>query len=415
MISGAINFLKDFYSRNLFERLIIYGFLSGFFVKIVFELVLGQWSFVQSQNKQWVFYGLLSLDYIVSYRKIINMRVFMNPMSLFALVFFMMTAQGALIGILNHNPLFTYANDLVPLLMIAMNILRMHNAEESQKPVDFLYLSKFCILLAIGTCAAGALAVAIGNPSQPSVGNGAAYFPLVFAALFLLRPLPKWMLAAIILSFIATLDDFNRTTLIFCMLAALGYLGVRILKAPAQAILFLLIFVCLCMAAWATLPENSKTYRRIVGISEIDLNERTGSVGERQAEWDAIREKLIDKGQTVEWLGLGFGGTYEVQFTHQYARNYGHAHYAWAWFNLRFGKSGYIYMILMMVALAGNGLYAATRRSPLGLCVAYICLLGLVYCFTYVNSVFLLSGAHFFYVPSEKRRAPALNRQPEHT
>jgi hypothetical protein len=49
------SFLRDFYDRNLLERLVIYAFLSTLLVAIIFEFALAQWSYVQEQNRQWIF------------------------------------------------------------------------------------------------------------------------------------------------------------------------------------------------------------------------------------------------------------------------------------------------------------------------------------------------------------------------
>lgn len=59
----------------------------------------------------------------------------------------------------------------------------------------------------------------------------------------------------------------------------------------------------------------------------------------------AVQEKLDTLGTEAQWLGLGFGGVYEVQFTHVMLKDYGHAHYSWVWFNLRFGRIGYLYLL----------------------------------------------------------------------
>lgn len=400
----AVAFVAAFYERNLFERIIIYLFLAAFIVKVVFEFGMGQWGFVQSQNRQWVFYGLLALDYLVSARKVFNIRVTVNPMSLFALVFFVMCAHGLFMGIMLGNAPFVIFNDLVPPLMIGLNILRMQSVTE-YKPVDFRFLLTACTLLAIGSSVFGYAGQAIGNPTWPDIGESKIYIPLLFAALFTLRPFPKWVGVAALIMISLTLGDINRTTMAFIAVTAVGYMLIMTIRNPVRGVLAGLATVVVLAAAVSTVSPNSKTYQRVTGLMEIDLSERKGAIGERQAEWDAIQAKLERGGPNVEWLGLGFGGLYDVARTHEFLKNQGHAHYAWAWFNLRFGKSGYVYMTLLVAALVYNGVRAIRERTENGLFVCFLCLLGLIYCMTHVNSVFLLSGSHFFYPLGDKFRA----------
>lgn len=389
--------IYNFYQRNLFERLALYIIFSGFFVKLFFELILGQWYFAQSQNLQWIFYALLGIDYIVSYKKIIRTRVSLNLMSIFAVICLVMIAHGLFIGILRHNQPFVILNDTIPLLMIALNILRMQSYEENP-PIDFKFLFKAGSFLALGACLFGFIAQSIGNPSQPSMGNGTVYIPLFFAALVCLRPFPKWLGIMGLIMFGLVLDDFNRTSILFILIVMSGYGLYLTIKNPIAGFGALLIGILIIGAGWMALPKDSKTYERISTIQDIDLSQRTGSVGERQAEWDAIQQRLSEGGRTVEWTGLGFGGLYNVRFTHQYNHDYGHAHYSWAWFNMRFGKIGYLYLFIMLGTMLYNAYQGLRIGSEIGIYVSFLCLMGMIFFMTHVNSVFLLSGMHFLYL-----------------
>ena len=389
----VVYFVKDFYNRNLFERLIIYVFLSHFLVKIIFELGMGQWSFTQSQNQQWVFYILLGLDYLVSYKKVLNLSVTVNPMSLFAFVFFIMCVHGLFMGLTLHNPPFVIFNDFVPLFMIGLNILRMQSASE-YKEIDFQYLVKICVCLAVGTSILGQIGAMAGLPTQPSVGS-TAFYPLVLAGIFTMKPFPKWLFVVLLALVALNISDINRTTMAFIAIVSGGYIGLESLKNPVKGIMAVGTVVLLITLGWVAIPTESKTYNRIENLTKIDLSERKGAIGERQAEWDAIIAKLKSKGETVELLGLGFGGLYEVRFTHQWVKDYGHAHYSWSWFNLRFGQTGYIYMLLLFVALGYNAYRTIITKTSVGLFVSFLCVLGIVYCFTHVNSVWLLMGVQF--------------------
>ena len=131
------NKLLEFFNTNLFERIIIYLFISILLSKLVFELILGQWHFAQSQNQQWIFFSLLAFDYLISFKKVINIRVTANPVSALALLFLIMVTQGLFVGIIHHNAPFKIFNDTVPLLIIALNILRMQSHYELKKPINF--------------------------------------------------------------------------------------------------------------------------------------------------------------------------------------------------------------------------------------------------------------------------------------
>lgn len=398
MINAIVVGLDRFFKRNLFERLIVYLMLSAFLVKVIFEFGLGQSSFGQSQNRQWFFYGFLVLDYLFSIRKTINIQVTLNPMSVLAIIFLIMCAHGLFLGLTYGNAPFVILNDFVPLFMIALNILRMQSKAE-YRPVDIHWLLKTCTIVALGTCLFGLAAELVGKPSQPSLGVGAIMLPLFFASLFTLRPYPKWIAIAFVIMVVLTIEDFNRTNLAFCGMVLGGFVFIKLIKTPLYGIASAIIVIMVATAGWAILPETSRAYQRIVGLTNINLESRQGSIGERQAEQDAIRAILIKNGETVRWLGRGFGGLYEVQFTYEYHEDYGHAHYSWAWFNLRFGLSGYIYLVLFLSALAYNFSKGLQRPiSDTGLFVSFMCLMGLIFCVTHVNSVLLLSGLHFFYL-----------------
>lgn len=405
-MSAIARFIADFYQRNLFERIVLYIFFSAFFVKLVFELGLGQWWFIQSQNMQWIFYGLLGLDYIVSYRKVINIKVGLNPLSVFAVVCFVMVAHGLFVGVLRHNPPFVILNDTIPLLMIGLNILRMQSAAE-YKPIDFKFLFYAVLFFAASTCFMGFFGRLAGRPTQPGMGNAAMFLPLVCAAAIMLRPMPKWVIFVIVLMLGLVAGDLNRTTMTFIFLVISGYVAVKLIKAPVLGVVLVVSAIMALSVAWMFVPTDSNTYRRIVALQNLDLKQRTGSVGERQAEWDAIRTELREKGRTIEWVGLGFGGLYEVKFTHEYMRNYGHAHYSWSWFSLRYGKSGFIYLAILLAVLSYNLWQGLRTRTEESLFVGFMCLIALLFCVTHINSVWLLSGVQFFYLGA-RRHAQAL-------
>jgi hypothetical protein len=200
-----------------------------------------------------------------------------------------------------------------------------------------------------------------------------------------------------------TADDINRTSMMFFAIILMGYVGINAVRNPAHSIILALGAIAVLCTAWALIPEGSQTYNRIVGLANMDLSKRTGSIGERQAERDAINLKLEKMGPHAQWTGGGFGALYNVQFTHKYVTDYGHAHYAWAWFNLRFGKMGYFYMMIFVAAILYSGFHNFRQYNQIGFFVACMCISAVLYVFTHVNSIWLLSGLHFLYqLPKDK-------------
>lgn len=396
-----IALIRNFYRKNLFERLIVYLLLSALICKFVFELILGQSSFLQSQNRQWLFYGFLALDYLVSYKKVVGLRIGLNANSAYGVVLFIMMAHGLFVGLVLGNQPFIIFNDLVPVLMIALNIWRMQSASENATPVDFNFLIHACIYMAFGVTICGFVAVALGRPSEMAFPAAQLFLPLVMAMLFMTRPIPRHLLVLIAISAFLALPELNRSNMIFAFVAVGGYTFIKFIKNPVIGVVIGMIGIIVLSSAVLMLPEDSKTYRRIISLTQLDLSKRTGSVGERQAENDAIDIQLASGGETIQWLGLGFGGQYEVQFSHEYIKNYGHAHYSWAWFKLRYGQTGYFYLMILVSLLLYNMVSGLKTRTELGVFTGLICLCALIYCVTYVNAVFLLSGLQFFNVKQE--------------
>ena len=392
-----LNAVKAFYERNLFERIVIYLFASSLFVKVVFVLIMGQWSFLQSQNFQWVFFGLITFDYLISIKKFINFKVKINFLSLWAVLILIMILQGLFVGIVSRNAIFELFNDTVPLLIIAFNILRFQSVTE-YKPIDFEFLLRICTVLALCTTFVGLAAQLIGRFAEPSIGGASVYLPLFIASLFTIKPYPKWVLVSVIVMIGLSISDFNRTSIVFLGGMVGLYLLITLIKKPVKGLIIGILILSLCTVGWMSLSENSKTYVRIVGLTKIDFSERKGSVGERQAEMDAVQNKIDRTGLAAQWLGLGFGGVYEVQFTHTVMENYGHAHYSWVWFNLRFGRLGFIYLAVMLLVLSANAYIGYKSNTKQGFFITCLCIQSLLYCITYVNAVFLMSGLQFFLI-----------------
>ena len=388
--------VHDFYNRNLFERIIIYVLMSELLVQIIFEIGMGQWFFIQGQNRQWAFYLMLALDYLVSVKKVSNIRFTVNVTSCMAFVFFIMVAHGIFVGLVMGNRPFTVINDTIPLLMIGMNILRFQS-EAEYKPIDMRFLIITCATIVLTCGFLGYTFRALMHRSTPYIAGAEIYFPLFFATLFTFKRFPKWIIAMTVCMVVITVDDINRTTMAFFAIVLMVYLLVNTVKFPVRGLVVSIILVLGLAVAVNLVSEESKTYRRVVALTEVDLSDSTGSIGERQEEWRAINRKYDRLGPTVEFFGLGFGGVYEVARTHAFLKDYGHAHYSWAWFKLRFGQVGYVYLLIFVLALAYNGFVWGLRFDSVGFFMLCLCLVSLLYCFTYLNAALLMMGIQFAY------------------
>ncbi len=402
----AQNGLHWFFAKNLFERAIIYIFLAELLVKIFFELLGGQWYFALSHQKQFIFFGLIGLDYLLSMHKIVHIRLKANYTLVFLGIFSLMIIQGVVMGLLNHNKPMELINDTIPLIIFVLNALRMQSLAENRHPIDFKFLLYAISIMASIACLAGFIALQLGLPSRASAGGltSGLYFPLFFAGLLTLKRMPIPLLAMAVLIFGFSVTDINRTTMIFIALCIAVVVLAKLRDNIVVGLASIAAIMTIGSIGWMSLPEDSMTYRRIVGLANLDTSARTGSVGERQAEYDAINVKLTSMGNTVKWLGVGHGGTYEVQYSHQYIKDYGHAHYAWAMFALRYGNMGYFYLMIFAVTIILNIYRNWTFTDPVRMGIALMSLQAALYLMTYVNFVLLCSGVQFLYIFSQQER-----------
>lgn len=398
--------IVDFFSRNMFERLVCYIFIAELAVRVVFELIQGQWFYIQSQNRQYIFYALIMMDYVMTFPRILTIGVRMNYVAMFLLLFLVMIMQGVFVGVINHNPPFEIFNDTVPLLVLVLNALRMQSVSEESRPIDFHRLFVFCTYISVATCLAGLLALSLGYQSRASVGteSGGIYYPMFFAALLTYKRVsPKLILMFLVIVVLSGLN-MNRTTMAFLGMMAMFYAGYMLLKRPAQGMLAIASMLVLVAIGWSMLPEESGTYQRIMAMGDLDFKASSGSLGERANEVRSIQRKLSDEGATAELFGGGHGALYDVQFTHEFLRDHGHAHYAWALFNLRYGMSGYIYLSLLALMLLYHACRNVDMRNPTALMIAFMCVQSLLYMGTYVNFIFLMAGAQFLYLAKPQKQ-----------
>jgi hypothetical protein len=381
-----------FFRRNMCERLMVYVLLAELLAKIYVELITGQLLFYNPQAKQWIFYALLGMDYMFTFPRLLRMKVTFNTMSAFALVVMVMIAHGAVVGLVNHNPWFPLINDMIPLMMIALNVLRMQSFAEPTH-IDFPPLFRTITLLSLASTLLSYGMLKVGLIAHATLIPNAIYLAMFYAALYTYPKMSRCIGGA----------DSNRTTMMFVALSTVGYVMIATIRRPAIGVFLLLGVVVTGATVWNVLPDDSGAKRRIIALQNLDLNSREGSVGERQQEWDSISKHLAMLGESAELTGFGMGGTFTMKFTHEVVENYGHAHYSWAWFKMRFGEIGFVYLGILVVTLVANLYYGIRRWTSISMFIAFICLSGLLYLGTYVNAVWLLSGIQFLWIPATER------------
>jgi hypothetical protein len=191
-----------------------------------------------------------------------------------------------------------------------------------------------------------------------------------------------------------TIEDLNRSSLVFFTIAGLLLLGRIFLKSPPASIAAMVLIAIVSVITWTALPEKSGMKTRVYAMIHFDAetSSRRTSVGERETEFASIKRRLALAGHTIDMLGLGHGALYEMHFAHHYKKAYGHAHFSWALFKLRYGSFGYLLTAALAGLLLYNALIHSLSRDALSLYIVLISLACLIYMFTYVNFFFLLSG-----------------------
>jgi hypothetical protein len=323
-------------------------------------------------------------------------------MSAFAFSLLFMIAHGLIVGIYNENTWFLVFNDTIPFLMIAINILRMQSSAENSAPIDFGFLLRFCGLIAVCTTLFSLTLQTAGIIKNATFKVNTIYLSLFFAALLTQYKL-RWVdIVYFLVVFSCAVTQMNRTTLAFMGLIGMVIFVKHLFKKPLKGIMIMAVSIIVIISGFYALPKDSPTYQRIVGLQHIDFSRRTGSVGERQQEQDSVNVELHKKGRTDELLGFGMGGSYTIKLTHETIKNYGHAHFSWVWFKMRFGEIGYVYLGLLSLALIASVVHNS-QGGALGACVGLLCAFSVLYMFTYVNALFLLSGLQFLYVRNSRK------------
>jgi hypothetical protein len=381
----------------LFERLIYYILIPDLFARIVLEAMLGQWYFGITQAKQWVFYALIAVEYVVQSRTLIRDSFRKDENLIVSGLMLVMLVHGVLAGLAWQNSPARIIIDSIAPFILATNILLL-DRRKAFEGFDFQRLARINLAYALIMVVVGIGAVSIGRPTIVSLGGAAASavsFTILMVSLMVKRTFSFTDLALTGAVVVPVAPNLNRTELAVIGICLAGIFFSKII-VDGKRLYFTLVAVFLLAAAVPlALPADSPLMRRVQGTMEYNPDQTQGSIGERQAEFLAISDKLHRMGTAAEWFGGGHGAVYDVQLTMREVEDTGHAHFSWALFKLRYGYVGYGYLLVVgamtlrsIVRNYRSG-YSADRV------ISVLALFSFMFLLTYVFGFFFLAGTQF--------------------
>jgi hypothetical protein len=386
------------------ERVVLYLSTSMLLVKIIFEFLLGHWYFTIEPIRQYFFFTFLALEYFyMLFRQKSSLSI--RPYTLVVVAFILvMTLHGVVVGFYNENKIFEIFNDTIPILSIAVTLLLFEN-EVSNKTLGSLRRFVWIVaIFAVANYLFGVGALILGRPSIATIGGGPTQGIVLCTLLAAVASrLSRRILWALGLILLISLPDMNRTILLFALLIAFGVTMFSLIKSPVTLFTAAAVVVAVGWVAVANLPPDSRLAKRLEGSTEYNSAARTGSIGERQAEADAVVYRLEGAGPTAELVGLGHGGVYSFQNTWKYVVDSGHAHFGWALFQLRYGKIGYVYLGIFVMLL----FYSFITNIRIGGMEGYfhgsLALLGILFVPTWFTFNLMIAGLQFLVVRPSQR------------
>ena len=389
----------------LFERLVYYLLLPDLFCRVFLELGVGLYWYILTQPKQWVFYGVMLIEYLFQLRSFARTRYVKTSNLMGAYLFLVMLLHGLLGGIAWANAPVKIITDSVPVLVVALNIILLARVD-AFRGFKLRRLTLTVRGYSLVMVLAGTLAVSMGKPSVVSLG-GSAGTPICLAVLLVtmmmkrrIAPLDVVILGLILVPIVPNL---TRTTLLAFILAFSIFVAPKVFRSGVAIYASVMLVMLTAVSFPMIVPEDSPLMIRIRGTLQMADNATSstsatgeGSLGERTAEVEAIAEEMDRRGINAHMFGLGAGGIYLVEFSGgRIPENYSHAHFGWALFKLRYGYIGYFYLGCFALLLMTN--IWRTLRSPLpeNRLVGMFGLWGFFFIFTYMFYNQLVAGLQF--------------------
>lgn len=394
---------------SFLERLVIYALLAQVFSRVVLEFGMGMWWFKTVQLKLWLYYGLLLMDHGLwmargRFQKVPTDWICISLVALFSLI----TIHGALVGLAWDRSKWSVMEDTAPLVFIVMGILRM----QDERAVDYERAFHRLLWLTVGatwiSIVFGYAGILRHLPTKvaPQGAVIAIYLALYFTLLARERRgravLAHSFLMAGALAF--SMDDMNRSTMAFIAVGAVGALVLRMRFDKVGTILAVVAICFMPALAQTVIPVDSKTHSRLVAVFDDEARDQSISIQSRSLEVEEVDAALERSGAFAQAFGLGHGGTYPYRVPGKFEPDHGHAHYAFAFFNLRYGFMGKIYVVCIGGLLLLSILSAARFPSLISFFGAFMSLVCFIYLFTYVNFFNYQSGLPFLCLLAPVRR-----------
>jgi hypothetical protein len=386
------------------ERLIYYMLVTDILSRLVFEVFLGYNMSELIQQRLWIFFGLIAIEYIFQIRRVLHSRFYIDRNMYAACFVIILVLHGLFLGIGWHNNTAKVATDTIPLIVGAINILLACEVD-AYKNFNFNRVEALNITFALIMVTLGIIAILVGR--APNGGLGSAVSTTVSIAIigvsFWRRKVFRIMFLIINLAilFVST-PFFNRTTLAFIIIAALIVFFKNIIKSPLKLYLSISLIVGGIVCGPLIIPPDSPLGRRIHELGDSEELEQqkktgTGSIGDRFEEWSIIQKKVSQGGPIAEIFGFGHGATYYIMMDGYYNPTYSNAHYGWALFYLRYGYCGFLYLAIYAALIIANIARNKNSTDNFDRFVILICIGAISYIFSYMAFDILIFGLQFMH------------------
>ena len=402
--------VPGFLQTAFVERLIYYILIPDLCARLVFETILNYPANVLIQQKLWIFFGLIAIEYLVQVRRVLYSYFYFDKSMYAAGFLLILMLHGLLLGIGWGNSPAKVATDTIPLFVGAMNIF-LSCGPTAYKNLNFARVEKINIIFAVVMLTVGLIAVRAGRPSIVSLGGAESTtvsLSIIAVSFWRRKVFGLKFLAANLAILVVPAPFLNRTTLAFIIIAASVVFFKNIVKSPLKLYISILFMVSAAISAPLLIQPDSPLGRRIEGLNSDNLQQQeaagVGSIGDRDEEWAMIQKKINDRGQIAKIFGLGHGAVYDIVIDGVSSTTYSNAHYGWALFDLRYGYLGFVYLFIYVGLILANVVRNVSSQMNFNRVIFFICIGATLYIFTYMAFNVLIAGLQFMHQRSPGRR-----------
>lgn len=374
--------------------------------RIVFEAWLGYRPDKLIEQKLLIFYFIIAIDYVFQVRRMLYRRFYIDKSLYVAGFIIILATHGLLIGVGWQNNPAKIATDTIPLFVAGVNIILACQLE-AYKNFNFARVERINITFSIVMIIVGIISVHIGHSKIVSLGGALSTtvsISIIVTSIWTRNRFSAIFVVTNLVIFIVIAPSFNRTTGAMLLVISTMLFFSTIIVSPVRLYFLLVLIEGAVVLTPLVVPPGSPLARRIEGLNSSNVErqnqEGTGSIGERIAEWSAIKKKISQNGRFAEIFGLGHGAVYLAFPQGQASPNYSNAHFGWALFYLRYGYCGFIYLLMFAILMAENIYRNVRSKNNFNRMVLILCVAGIIYIFTYMAFNIILSGLQFMHMRS---------------